>query len=264
MNMDENLYIDDASSSSSGDINNNNNATQRFLRYKICPGKRRNSKLLFTLDEKHFYAFNSKNKTGDAYKCIECNNRVHLKDGICIQKNRYFIHNHASKETIQEELSVLNEIKLKCADLNLLINERKQSIRDIFYSVLSKYPGTQIDFFKHERALQIIRSDALPKNPVEPNDIEHIFKRNDALELLGRTKEGSLFYDGIIEGADFSACFFSSKKSIEIFEKNESFGKRNIMIDGTFDVVPVGAFKQLLVIHAVYMEKVSIHFLGLQ
>lgn len=30
-----------------------------------------------------------------------------------------------------------------------------------------------------------------------------------------------------------------------------------MMIDGTFDVVPTGSFKQLLVIHAVYMGKVS-------
>lgn len=251
------MDIDDTSSSSSGDFNNNSDALCRFLRYKITPGKRRNSKLLYTIDEKQYYAFNSKNKSGDAYKCIECNNRVYLKDEICTQKKRYFVHKHETKEVVHNELNILNEIKTKCADLNLLINERKQSVRDIFYSVLGKYPGTQIDFFKHERNLQMIRNSALPKNPVDPIDIENLFKRNDALELLGKTREGSLFYDGIIEGVDYSACFFSSKKSIEIYEINEAYGHRRIMIDGTFDAVPVGEFKQLLIIYAIYMEKAS-------
>lgn len=238
-------------------FNGNDESSQRFLRYKIAPGHRRNSKLLHTLDEKQIYAFNSKNKSGDAYKCVECNCRVHLKDGICIQKQRYYKHSHATKEIVQDNLSILNEIKTKCSDLSTLINDRKQSVRDIFYSILAKYPGAQIDFFKHERALQLIRCDALPKNPLDASHISNMFDRNDVLELLGKTKGGQLFFDGILEGPDYSECFFSSKKSIEIFETNELPGERKIMIDGTFDVVPLGSYKQLLIIYAVYMGKVN-------
>lgn len=239
------------------------NASYRYMRYKICPGKRRNSKMLFTLDEEQYYSFNSKTKNYDAYKCVDCNSRVHLRsDGICIQKNRYSEHKHAKKGKLEANLNILNEIKAKCADLSTLINERKQSVRDVFYSVLSKYPTVQMDFFQHERALQLIRNESLPKNPINTADIETMFQRDDIMTMLGKSKEGELFFDGVLEGNEYSACFFSSKKSIEIFENNEDFGERQIMIDGTFDVVPIGSYKQLLVIYAVYMEKVSVfeHF----
>lgn len=233
----------------------------RFLEYKITAGKRRNSKLLFTLDEEQYYAFNSKNKNCDAYKCIDCDNRVHLRqDGMCIQKERYYVHRHQKKGNLHLKLNVLNEIKDKCADITSLINQRKQSVRDLFYSVLSNYPGVDIDFFEHERSLQLIRSAALPKNPVDSLDIANIFGRNDIMTLLGKTKEGSIFFDGVLEGNGYSACFFSSKHSIDLFETYESFGERHLMIDGTFDVVPLGGFQQLLIIYAVYLEKVSVTF----
>lgn len=235
-----------------------NNSSYRYMRFKICPGKRRNSKLLYTLDEQQYYSFNSKNKNCEAYKCVECNSRVHLRvDGICIQKNKYSEHKHAKKGKLEENLNILNEVKAKCADLSTLINERKQSVRDVFYSVLSKYPDVQMDFFRHERALQMIRNKSLPKNPIETSDIQKMFEREDIMSLLGKTKDGELFFDGVLEGNDHSACFFSSKKSMKIFEA-VPFGERQMMIDGTFDVVPTGSFKQLLVIHAVYMGKVSI------
>lgn len=219
-----------------------------------------NSKLIYTLDEQQYYRFNGKNKTGSAYKCVDCNSRVHLRsDNKLIQKNRYYKHTHEQKKQLHEKLEILNEIKRKCADITTLINERKQSVRDIFYSILSKYPeakGTISFDSSIERTLSTIRSATLPKNPVETADIVNIFNRDDVMNLIGKTKNGSVFYDGVIEGDDYAACFFSSKESLEIFEVNEHFGERTIMMDGTFDVVPVGGFKQLLIIYAVYLEKV--------
>lgn len=237
-----------------------NNSSFRYMRYKITTGKRRNSKMIFTTDEEQYYSFNSSNKNCDAYKCVECNSRVHLNKvtNILTQKVRYYVHNHAKKGKLEENLNILNEIKMKCADITLLINGRKQSVRDIFYSVLSKYPAADIEFFKHERTLQLIINAALPKNPVNTSDIVNIFQRDDLMQLLGNAKDNSQFFDGVLEGNDYSACFFSSKPAIELFEINVLPGKRVIMIDGTFDVVPVGSFKQLLIIYAVYMEKVSV------
>lgn len=113
-----------------------------------------------------------------------------------------------------------------------------------------------MDFYSKERGLQLIRSATLPRNPLDTSDIANIFNREDIQNLLGKTKTSSIFYD-MLEGNGYSACIFSSKDSINVFEQYAPCGEREIVLDGTFDIVPVGAFKQLLVIYGVYMEKVG-------
>lgn len=100
-----NINFTDASSDSSSVVSNlseiSATASYRFLRYELLPGERINSELLYTNDEKQFYRFNSKMKSGDAYLCCEpnCNKRVHLRqDKMCIQYEKYFVHNHSTKE----------------------------------------------------------------------------------------------------------------------------------------------------------------------
>lgn len=233
--------------------------TYRFLSYEFVPGYQINSNLLFTVDEKQFYYFNKANKNADAYLCIEkkCNNRVHLRrDKMCIQQEKYAVHNHGTQEKKFDELRVLNIIKKKCADLSTLLNERKQSARDIFYSVLSNHPGVKIDFFKVERGLQLLRSAALPKNPANCDEIAEMFSREDIMKLIGTTKDGKVFYNGVFESNEYSFCVFSSESSIKLYCSHVKYGDRTIMMDGTFDVVPIGSFDQLLIIYAVYMEKV--------
>lgn len=177
-------------------------------------GFRIGSKLLYTKDEKQFYRFNRKNKNGDAYLCAEngCKKRVHLIiDKLCIQQDKYAVHQHEMKEKTYKELTVLNEIKSKCDDINTLINEKKQSVRDIFYSVLSKHPEINLEFYKHERGLQMIRNSALPQNPLNCHDIAKIFERADIHNILGRTEEGDIFFDGDFEKPDCFMTFFRRK-----------------------------------------------------
>lgn len=224
-----------------------------FLRYEFIQGLRIDSKLLYTKDEKQFYLSIEKTKTVMLIYAPHPHIRI---DKLCIQQNKYNSHRHEKKDKNYEELKVLNEIKEECTDITTLINEKKQSVRDIFYSVLSKYPEVKLDFYEHERGLQILRNSALPKNPVDCNDISNIFERADINNLLGTTKEGVNFFDGVLEGENASMCFFSSKKSIDLFEHVEA-GERIIVMDGTFDCVPIGEFSQLLVIYGVYIFKVS-------
>lgn len=183
----------ECSSISSGVSESSEGSTSyKFLRYEIVPGFRIGSKLLYTKDKKQFYRFNRTNKNGDAYLCAEngCKKRVHLRiDKLCIQQDKYAVHQHETKEKIYEELTVLNEIKSKCADINTLINEKKQSVRDIFYSVMSKHPDVKLEFYKHERGLQMIRNSALPKNPLNCHDIAKIFERADIIYLEQLKKE---------------------------------------------------------------------------
>lgn len=262
-----NIDFSDASSDTASVVSNlseiSATASYRFLRYELLPGERINSELLYTNDENQFYRYNSAVKNGDAYLCAEakCNKRVHLrKDRLCIQYEKYFTHNHNSKEKKYEELKVLNIIKKKCSDLTNLLNERRQSVRDIFYAVLAEYPHLKKTlgekFYKHERALQIIRNRSMPENPKSANEIAKMFERADVMNLLGNAKDGTVFYNGAMECEDFSFCVFSSESSIRLFTSRVKPFDRIMMMDGTFGVVPIGPFNQLLIIHAIYMEKV--------
>lgn len=175
---------------------------------------------------------------------------------MCIQTEKYSVQNHDTKENKRVELKVLNLIKKKCADLSSLLNDRKQSPRDIFYSVLSDHKDVKLDFFTHERTLERIRAEALPKNPEDIHEIAKLFDRDDIRNMLGITKDGKPFYNGVYEGEGFSFCVFSSQSIMKLYCARVKFGDRMVMMDGTFGVVPVGTFNQLLLIHAIYMEKV--------
>lgn len=164
--------------------------------------------------------------------------------------------NHTTQEKKYDELRVLNVIKKKCADLSTLLNERKRSVRDIFYSVMSNNTHVKIDFFKVERCLQLIRSAALPKNPSTVDEIANLFAQEDIKKMLGTTKDGKKFYNGAFESSTVSFCIFSSESTIKLYCSRVKNGERAVMLDGTFDVVPIGSFDQLLIIYAVYMEKV--------
>lgn len=159
-----------------------------------------------------------------------------------------------------EDLKVLNIIKKKCTDLSTLLNERRQSVRDIYFAVLADYPNLKKTlgerFYKHERALQLIRNKALPENPQSADDIAKVFAREDVMNLLGKAKDGTVFYNGAVECEDFSFCVFSSESSIRLYALRVKPLDRVMMMDGTFDVVPIGPFNQLLIIHVVYMGKV--------
>lgn len=231
----ENENFSDASSDSSSVISTisefNENISSRSLKYEFVVGCRKNSNLLYTHEENQFYRFNSKNKNGDAYLCAEksCKSRVHMmQDKTCIQQLKYFKHNHETKEQKYEDLKVLNIIKMKCADISTLMNSKPQSVRDIFYSVLSNHQNVKLSFYSFERTLQMIRNDSLPKNPISCDDISKMFQLPEISNLIGKTKDEKDFFNGVFESDDYAFAVFSSRTSIEIFESHEEYGSRVI------------------------------------
>lgn len=245
-----NTECSDAFSSSSSTVSSIGesveNGSIRFMPYKIVTGWSLGSNLLYTINEKQFYRKNRSTKIGTAYLCVSCKSRVHLRnDKICIQEEKYLVHNHKlpHKETKEEEfeqLKVLNIIKDKCSDIYTLLNQRKQSVRDIFYDVMSKYPLVELDFFRHEKTLSNIRNQSLPKNPNTCDEISKIFERKDIIDLIGTTKTGEMFFNGVMESNEYNFCIFSSPRSIKLFKKYVTFGKRTVIMDGTFAIVPIG------------------------
>lgn len=57
------------------------------------------------------------------------------------------------------------------------------------------------------------------------------------------------FFDTAYECKDYAYCVFSSKQTIELIEKEMKAKERNVLMDATFGITPVGPFYQLLVLY---------------
>lgn len=103
------------------------------IEYEIVPGKRQNSKLLWSSTERQFYKFNTKLSTGNSYLCYHgCNCRVLLKnDGTCVKTDTRKNHNHPTNEELYEQLSIANEMKTKCKE-----DATSKSVKEIYDEVL--------------------------------------------------------------------------------------------------------------------------------
>lgn len=90
------------------------------LAFEIMSGKRRNSKVLYIIDEKQFYLQKSEAKGRQYYTCYErnCKSRVILEKGQCRKATDFIEHNHRDQQQLYDELKALNEIKDKCLDVS--------------------------------------------------------------------------------------------------------------------------------------------------
>lgn len=57
------------------------------------------------------------------------------------------------------------------------------------------------------------------------------------------------FFDCAIETPRHSFCVFSSEASIELVLQHIPPAERHLLMDATFQICPIGPFKQLLLIH---------------
>lgn len=112
----------------------------------------------------------------------------------------------------------------------------------------------------HERSFQRLRNLGVPKAPKNIEDIRKAFSDARIYDFYCKTDHEDhreIFFDHLHQSTDFSYCVFSSKKIIEFIRCKSEIGERNYLIDATFKVVPIGTFKQLLVIH--YMKFDTVH-----
>lgn len=84
--------------------------------------------------------------------------------------------------------------------------------------------------------------------PKSPETVEEII---EAFEENGTGSSFSEFHMGTHVGDDFSFSVFCSKKMLRRI--NETIPeKREILMDATFKAVPVGPYKQLLILYVAY------------
>lgn len=114
---------------------NTNKSRENEIKYELVPGKRRNSQLLWSSTELQFYKFNTKLKAGKSYLCYHgCSCRVLLlNNGICIKTDQKKTHNHPTNQELYEQLSIANEIKIKCSK-----DSSSKSVKQIYDDVLMK------------------------------------------------------------------------------------------------------------------------------
>lgn len=126
-----------------------------------------------------------------------------------------------------------------------------------------------INFGKVQRGLQYLAAKVYVTSPKSAEDVAEAFTKTDIMEQFGFTlhddPDKSSFYKICFSSKEYSYCVFGSDKAIKMVKENipDKFN-RTILIDGTFSIVPIGCFKQLLLVHVEYCEMVCIHGITLQ
>lgn len=126
-------------------------------------------------------------------------------------------------------------------------------------SFIYRNQHANIDFNKKKRTIQRLKRGVLPKNPTTVAEILAAFEDPAIFDTHGKTlheNENFPFYSGAIETDKFSYCVFSSPKTVQLVEQHIPIAKRDILMDATFRIVPVGPFKQLLIFYIRSYKKV--------
>lgn len=101
-------------------------------------------------------------------------------------------------------------------------------------------------------------SKKYPTNVKSAEAIANEFKNPKTFNEFGlNLRKTEPFYIGTVETqAKFSFTVFASKQVMSLIDKHIPEDRR-YMMDGTFDVTPLGCYYQLLVIHIEYQNDVS-------
>lgn len=90
------------------------------MNFEIISGFRKNSKLLYLVDQKMIFVKKSVYNNVGKYVCrqSECKARITVDaEGKCELAKHYVEHNHDNEEEVYKELKAINEIKSDCQDI---------------------------------------------------------------------------------------------------------------------------------------------------
>lgn len=108
-----------------------------------------------------------------------------------------------------------------------------------------------------ERNLRRILNGDVPKMPTSTNDISRAFEDAATMDQYGfNLRKTERFYIDTVQNDNHSFTLFASYEIIRMIEKYIP-GDRHYLMDGTFDVTPIGPFSQLLIIYIEHQNDVS-------
>lgn len=130
------------------------------------------------------------------------------------------------------------------------------------YCIYSDQSGTSdVDYNKIGRTLRRQKNKAYPSSPQSGEDVAQIFQKPDLMRKFGYSKHDvpKMLYKGTIVENEFVCTFLASETIIALIEENIDVDRRRYLIGATFKIVPIGCFKQLLIIYVEYIESVSLY-----
>lgn len=108
--------------------------SEESLNYEFIPGKKVNSTLLYTVEEKQAYRLRSTYNDVQSYTCIisQCSVRVQIASGVCVKANKFVEHTHGTQEKLYHENKLRSEIKKQCGTASVLLSDPNVSVRSVF------------------------------------------------------------------------------------------------------------------------------------
>lgn len=115
-----------------------------------------------------------------------------------------------------------------------------------------------MNFTKVERNARRYKNRKYPKLPKRATDIIKVFDDKVVMNKYGfNLRKTKRFYiDTIVNGSDFFTVF-SSQQIISLVKKFIKPEERKYLTDGTFKIVPLNSYYQLLTINIGYKNDVS-------
>lgn len=236
------------------------------LIYKFVPGLRKNSNLLFVESENELYKLKDKSAKYDRYVCYQKECHVSVSIDVITKKCQKLnkkSHEHGSQEEFIKKLELINNIKLKCENVNL----KRHATREVFDSECLNHPDSAhlVQYKKLKRSLCYIKNQVLPKKPKSALEIKQMLENESILEKFGTSKcifsnetpaESQLFYKDTIIEKDFAYSVFMSPTISQTIRLSSNL-ERHFLMDATFNIVPESGYKQLLTIHIAHLNHVS-------
>lgn len=118
-----------------------------------------------------------------------------------------------------------------------------------FFSIFNRYPTATIDVTKHRPYINKLKIGKYPASPLSPECIIGQFQDDNIKNRFGK------YYKSTQMGNEFSFTLFYSEIMLNEM-KNSTNGNREILMDATFQVVPKGIYKQLLIMYVAHKNNV--------
>lgn len=125
--------------------------------------------------------------------------------------------------------------------IQYLLTRDRDAMRNVHYSRIS-------------RTLRRMKNKVFPRSPTNIDELEAEFAKPHIMKAFGMTgeDESETFFYGTVTGKHSSCAVFGSPEIIELIKENIPPAERVYLLDATFKIVPMGFFKQLLIIYIAY------------
>lgn len=105
-----------------------------------------------------------------------------------------------------------------------------------------------------------IKNETFAASPKSGEEIIAAFEKENIMSSFGYSNHENpktLYKGTIMDGDNYVCTFLVSETIIDMIATNIDLERRRYMMDATFKIVPVGIFKQLLIIYVEYLDCVS-------